>query len=87
MLTGIKPDHLKQTLAALPPVDLLGLELLRQFQAQSGAWFPSDIDTELVAEATSELIDYIQGCKAACARLEELPPVPLTALSVVEFGL
>ena len=74
MLTGITQDQLKNAIAGVEPVRLMGLVLLRQLQPQSGEWFPTGVDTATLAEATAELIDYTRECRAACARLQELRP-------------
>lgn len=87
MFTGMTQQRLVAVLGQVAPVELLGLDLLRWLQPQGGAWFPSGVETETLAKATAELIDYTGRCGAARARLQRLPPVALRDKAVLEFPL
>ncbi len=73
-------------LSQVPPVELKGLDLLRQIRPLNGDWFPQ-VPAALVVEATVQLIDYTQTCAAAIHKLQALPPVTLRALPMMEFSL
>ncbi len=73
-------------LSQVPPVELKGLDLLRQVRPLTGDWFPQ-VPAALVAEATVQLIDYTQTCAASIHKLQALPAVTLRALPIMEFCL
>lgn len=87
MFDHLMRDDLVETLCRVEPVELLGLELLRRLRPQSPGWFPDDVDINELVVATTELVDYTTTCRAALHRLQKLPPVPLTEMSVEEFSL
>ena len=87
MFTGMTQGRLAEALGRVEPVRLLGLDLLRQHQPNCNDWFPTGIETEALAEATADLIDYTSRCRAARARLEQLAPLPLTGRVTPEFPL
>ena len=78
-------------LAAVEPVDLKGLALLkkhsRRCQPRAGGWFPAEADARKVAEAASEMIDYMNLCRRTKERLAVLKPVAITAAPMEEFCL
>ncbi len=82
---GLTTDALRNCLAATAPVDLLGMRLL-QACPQPGL-YPADLPRETLKEAVSEIVDYTGRCAAAARRLSHLAPIPLTTLTVLEFGL
>ena len=86
MFTAFDVPTLLDCLGRIPPVELKGLELLRQFQPQTGAYFPQ-LPAEAIRDATIELIDYTQTCLQAVRKLQALPPIPLQAYPVLEFCL
>ncbi len=88
MPTGpsLSPGDLLTCLLQTPPVELLGLALLRQCQPEPGAWFPTHLPPEQVKAATLEFIAYGSRCLESGQRLAALPPVPL-AISCPEYGL
>ncbi len=73
-------------LGRVPPVELKGLELLRQLRPLTGDWFPQ-VPVALLTEATVQLIEYTQACAAAIHKLQALPPITLRVLPVMEFCL
>ncbi|MCC7447117.1 MAG: hypothetical protein IT324_06860 [Anaerolineae bacterium] len=86
MFTAFDVPTLLDCLGRIPPVELQGLELLRQFQPQTGVYFPQ-LPAEAVCDATIELIDYTQSCQQTVRKLQALPPTPLLVYPVLEFCL
>ena len=83
MLT-LTHDDLRACLAATPPVELLGMTLLRQGSPQ---FLPSNVPRDVLREAVTEIIAYTGRCVAAANRLSNLAPVPLLHVVIPEFGL
>lgn len=83
-MLALTHDDLRACLAATPPVDLLGMTLLKQ---GSPRLHPVDIPRDTLREAVTELVAYTGRCTAAMRRLSNLAPVPLTHISIPEFGL
>ena len=79
MFNGMTPTQLKDILAAVEPVDLKGLALLRRRRPRPGQWFPADISPCALTAAATEMMDYMQACNRAMEHLKKLPPVPLAA--------
>ena len=77
-------DDLGACLAALPPVELLGMTLLRQGCPQL---LPADIPRDTLAQAVVEMVAYIDRCATAAQRLRNLAPIPLRQVPIPEFGL
>ncbi len=77
---------LVECLGHVPPVDLRGLELLRQLRPLTGEWFPQ-IPADVLADATAQIIDYTRACALAVHKLEALPPITLSTVPVEEFCL
>ena len=86
MFTGITSAELADCLGQIVPVELKGVELLKQFRPHTGAWFPQ-VPVDILTEATSQIIAYTQECAAALGKLQVLPPVTLKALPCMEFCL
>ncbi len=88
MPTGLSlsPGDLLTCLLETPPVELLGLALLRRCQPEAGAWFSTRLPPEQVKEATLEFIAYGNRCLETAQRLVALSPVPL-AICCPEYGL
>ncbi len=83
-LSGLQ---LAACLEQLPPADLLGLALLKQYQPPApGSWFPSAVPLDQVIQATTQLVAYGAACRQAAHKLIALPPVPL-ALPILEYAL
>jgi hypothetical protein len=82
---GMTADTLWACLAATDPVDLLGMRLL-QTCPQPGL-YPTDLPRETVKQAVSEIVDYTGRCAAVARRLSHLAPVPVTTISILDFGL
>lgn len=82
---GITVESLRDCLAAIEPVDLLGMRLLKACP-QPGL-YPIDIPRETLKEAVSEITAYTGRCIAAARRLSYLTPIPLTTIDILEFGL
>ena len=82
---GMTADTLRDCLAAVEPVDLLGMRLLKACP-QPGL-YPTDIPRETLKEAVSEITAYTGRCMAAARRLSHLTPIPLTTVDILEFGL
>lgn len=83
-MLALAHDDLRACLAATPPVELLGMTLLKQ---GSPRLHPVDIPRDTLREAVTELIAYTGRCAAAAQRLSNLAPVPLMRISIPEFGL
>ena len=80
MFDGMTPEKLKDILAAVEPVELKGLALLRRRRPGArGSWYPRDVDPRVMAAAVSQLIEYHQSCAKAQNRLAALPPVASSA--------
>ena len=83
-------DTLRACLAATDPVDLLGMRLLQQRLEQARpltGLYPTDLPRETVKQAVSEIVDYTGRCAAVARRLSHLAPVPVTTISILDFGL
>ncbi|MEP7288618.1 MAG: hypothetical protein ABI947_22930 [Chloroflexota bacterium] len=85
-VTTLDSGQLLACLEALPPLDLLGVALLRQCQPTAGGWFPRDVPVEQVIQATVEMVAYGTRSTQASQKLANLRPVPLN-IPVVEFPL
>ena len=85
---GLTADSLRDCLAGLPPVDLKGMALLRECRP-AGQFFPpvSAVPRATIVEAVTELVAYTERCRRALEQLMTLTPIPLTAFSIVEYGL
>lgn len=84
--SGISLETLHDCLASVEPVDLQGMRLLKARPSSTGL-FPQNVPRELIKEAVIELVQYTERCNATARRLRNLAPIPLTNLSVIEFGL
>ena len=84
MFSGITSAELAECLGEIAPVQLKGLELLQQFRPPAGAWFPQ-LPTEVIAEATSQIIAYTKDCAAVVRKLQILPAMALTTRQCAEF--
>ncbi len=76
---------LHQCLVSITPVELQGMRLLKErphVLATSQA-----IPRQQLVEAVTELIAYTDQCSAAAHKLAGIGPVPLKAVSVLEFGV
>lgn len=89
MPTLSQPD-LFACVEALPPLDLLGLSLMRrpltEADTHRGQWFPTTIPPEQLIAATLELIAYTDRCRAVAHKLADVRPVPCT-LPLLEYPL
>ena len=70
-------DDLHTLLAEVAPADLLALCLLD---------CPNP-DRETLKSAVLELVAYTDACQHAADQLRTLPPIPLTTVDLLEFGL
>ncbi|MCA0455385.1 MAG: hypothetical protein LCI00_15515 [Chloroflexi bacterium] len=85
---GLTLTSLRDCLAHIEPVQLLGMELLKQHSAHSqGHWFPIDIPRNQMVNAVTELVDYTRRCAYAAVQISHLTSVPLTSVPILEFGL
>jgi hypothetical protein len=86
MLTGnFSLNDLRDSLNALPPVDLLGVRL---FQTHTTVClFPTQIARDQLVAAVAELVAYGERCRATLAHLNQLASIPLTNIPALEFGL
>ena len=82
---GMTAESLRECLANVPPVKLLGTELLKNHRPQSGI-FPAGVPRDQIKEAVTEIIAYTARCASAAQRLNHLTPIPLTTVCM-EFGL
>jgi hypothetical protein len=78
-------ESLRDCLAGVLPVKLLGTELLKQHRPQGGL-LPTGVPRERVKEAVCEIIAYTDRCATTARRLRHLAPIPLTGVCL-EFGL
>ena len=86
MFQVITSLELASCLGEAAPVQLDGLELLRQLRPLTGAWFPQ-VSPAVLTQATTQFIDYTQACRSTMRLLQSLPPVTLTTLPCLEFPL
>jgi hypothetical protein len=86
MFNGMTPIQLADILSAVEPVELKGLALIRRRRPHPGQWFPEDVRARLLAEAATEMMDYMSGCERAMENLKRLPPIP-SAAPVEEWPL
>jgi len=86
MFEDLTPNTLAEIVGGIEPVELKGLALLRQSPPRSD-WFPDGVDTDLLAEATIELVDYMADCRRTAERLARLGPVPITSVTVEAFSI
>ena len=85
---GLTLTSLRDCLAQIEPVQLLGMELLKQHSTHpQRQWFPVGIPRKQMVEAVTELVDYTRRCAYAADQINQLTSVPLTSISIVEFGL
>ncbi|MEP7287899.1 MAG: hypothetical protein ABI947_19280 [Chloroflexota bacterium] len=78
--------ELADCLREIIPVELQGVELLKQFRHNTGAWFPQ-VPAAIIIEATTQMIAYTKDCAAAVWKLQVLPPTTLATLPCREFCL
>lgn len=79
---------LRDCLAQVEPVKLLGMELLKQHSAYpQGGWFPRGIPRSQLVEAVTELVGYTRRCAYAARQVGNLTSVPLVSVPIVEFAL
>ncbi len=86
MFTGMTSLSLASCLGEVAPVQLDGLELLKQLRLVTGTWFPQ-VNTDVLIQATTQFIEYTQMCKSTMRTLQSLPPFILTSLPCLEFPL
>ena len=85
---GLTVTSLRDCLAQVEPVQLLGMELLKQHSAHpQGQWFPAGISRNQLVDAVTELVGYTRRCAYAAEHISHLTSVPLTSVIIVEFGL
>jgi hypothetical protein len=82
MLSSISTEVLRDTLAQVKPVNLLGVRLLEAHPTPTTASIPR----EMLKEAVSELIAYTQTCQDLAQNLRQLKPIPLDMV-LWEYGL
>ncbi len=89
---GLTVESLRDCLAGLPPVELKGMALLRERRPHE-QFFPQlisgqqGIPREVIAEAVTEIVGYTERCRRAAQKLMTLAPIPLTAFSILEYGI
>ena len=89
---GLTIESLRDCLADLPPVELKGMALLKE-RRPHGQFFPqltggqNAISRAVIAEAVTEIVGYTERCRRAAQPLAKLTPIPLTAFSILEYGL
>lgn len=85
---GFTLSSLRDCLAQIEPVQLLGMELLKQHSAYpQGHWFPAGIPRNQLVDAVTELVGYTRRCAYAAEQISQLTSVPLTSISIIEYGL
>lgn len=89
---GLSVESLRDCLTGLSPVELKGMALLRECRLD-GQFFPQlngrqqNLSRDAIAEAVTEIVEYTERCRRATQQLETLAPIPLTAFSILEYGL
>ena len=83
-MLSLTHDDLRACLAATPPVELLGMTLLRQGSPQL---HPADVPRDTLREAVTEIVAYTGRCTAAAHRLSNLTPIPLLHICFPEYTL
>ena len=79
---------LRDCLTQIEPVQLLGMELLKQHSVYpQRQWFPVGIPRNQLVEAVTELVGYTRRCAYAAEQIRQLTSVPLTSISIIEYGL
>ena len=76
---------LHDSLVSLKPVELLGIQLLRQHEPASLR--PAGIARDPLVAAVTELVEYGGRCAEALNRLARLHAVPLMGVMTLEYGL
>lgn len=85
---GFSLTSLRDCLAHVEPVKLLGMELLQTHSPlPQGRWFPVVVPRNQIIDAVTELVGYTRRCVYAAEQMSRIAPVPLTSLSIWEFGL
>ncbi|MBI1281314.1 MAG: hypothetical protein GC179_24520 [Anaerolineaceae bacterium] len=85
---GLTLTSLRDCLTQIEPVQLLGMELLKQHSAHpQGHWFPAGIPRNQMVDAVTELVGYTRRCAYAAEQISHLTSVPLTSVFNLEFGL
>ena len=86
MFTNMTVQQLAGILSQIGLVELKGLALIRRRRPYAQQWFPAGVSPRLLAEAATEMMDYMSGCERAMENLKRLPPVP-SAAPVEEWPL
>lgn len=84
-LSSFTMDELHRCLASIAPVELEGMRLLKE--RPHSIFSAEQIPREQLVEAVTEMIAYTDRCAAAAVKLANLAPVPLTAATILEFGI
>jgi|GEM_PF-535669 len=91
---GMTAEGLRACLTEIMPIELKGMALLRERRSRlPGQFFPTltgeanGIQREKIAEAVHEIVQYTERCNRAAEQLMKLAPIPITAFSVLEYGL
>ena len=85
---GLTLISLRDCLTKIEPVQLLGMELLKQHSSNpQRQWFPVGIPRNQLVDAVTELVGYTRRCAYAAEQISQLTSVPLTSVIIVEFGL
>ena len=85
---GLTLTSLRDCLTQIEPLQLLGMELLKQYSTHpQGQWFPAGIPRSQMVEAVTELVGYTRRCAYAAGQISQLTSVPLTSVLILEFGL
>ena len=80
-------EQLVQSLEAIPRLKLGAVSLLSNLRAETGEWFPTNLNDEAksqVITATVELVGYTKRCAEMGRRLSTLQPIPLS-MPMMEF--
>jgi hypothetical protein len=80
-------ESLRECLVNVPPVELKGMALLRERPPVAGFFPALDMPRAVIAEAVAELVAYTQRSQHVAAQLAKLAPIPLTTISLFDYGL
>jgi hypothetical protein len=80
------PEDLRDSLLAIPPLELKGMALLKECRPADG-FFPTGIPRTTMVEAITEITTYTERARRMGEALATLSPIPLLDQSVLEYGL
>jgi hypothetical protein len=83
--SGLTCMKVYEVFVHLPPLELMGMELLREQPHYIGGF--AQVPRAELVEAVTEIVAYTGRCTTAARSLAHLKPIPLLSASVWEFGV